>query len=224
MTGELKEKLALKYGDKIKNFRLCKRQGKRFYAIFCIERLDVKVKEVKNWIAIDPNHKNLFMAVDSDGVAYEFNKLSQIKYWDKVIDEIKSKRDVCLKKAKKISRENGSAYYIPSRRWQRLNKALDNAYNSRREQIKSACFSISNWVARNYDYVAFGDYTPTKNTAVEDNMHRSMLNQMVIGSLRKIMEWVMRRSGKTFSIVDEKDTTDTCCICGNKEKKDPSVR
>jgi Transposase and inactivated derivatives len=55
-------------------------------------------------------------------------------------------------------------------------------------------------------------------------MHRSMLNQDVIGSLRNILKWVMTRSGKTFSLVDEKDTTSTCCICGNKEKKDPSIR
>lgn len=189
VNGELKEKLILKDGDKIRNFRLCNQQGKRFYSIFCIERPDVKVKEVKNWIAIDPNHKNLFMAVNNDGISYEFNKLSQIKYWDKVIDEIKSKRDVCLKKAKKISIENGSTCYIPSRRWQRLNKALDKAYNCRREQIKSACFSVSNWVAKNYDHVAFGNYTPNKNTAVEDNMHRSMLNQEVIGSLRYETKW-----------------------------------
>jgi len=140
VLGELKEKLPLREDEKIKTFRLCKQQGNRFYAIFCIERPDAQRKDVKNWIAIDPNHKNLLMAVDNKGITYEFEKLSQIRYWDKIIDEIKSKRDLCLKKAKKVDIENGSTYYIPSRRWQRLNKALDNAYNCRREQIKSACF------------------------------------------------------------------------------------
>lgn len=224
VLGELKEKLPLREDEKIKTFRLCKQQGNRFYAIFCIERPDAQRKDVKNWIAIDPNHKNLLMAVDNKGITYEFEKLSQIRYWDKIIDEIKSKRDLCLKKAKKVDIENGSTYYIPSRRWQRLNKALDNAYNCRREQIKSACFSIANWLSKNYDYAAFGDYTPSKKTAVEDTMHRSMLNQDVTGTLRKIVNWVMQRSGKTFSLVDEKDTTAKCCICGNKEKKAPNVR
>jgi Transposase and inactivated derivatives len=110
------------------------------------------------------------------------------------------------------------------RRWERLNKALNNAYNCRREQIKSACYSIANWTAKNYDYAAFGDYTPSVNTSTENNMHRSMLNQDVIGSLRNIVKWVMTRSGTTFSLVDEKDTTSTCCICENKEKKDPGIR
>lgn len=224
VEGKLKEKLSLRKEDKIRNFRLCKQQGGKFYAVFCIDRPDIKAKEVKKWISIDPNHKNLFMAVDNNGVSYEFIKLSQIKYWDEVIDLIKSKRDLCLKKCKKVTTETGTTFYLPSRRWERLNKALNNAYNIRREQIKSACYSIANWTTKNYDYVAFGDYTPTVNTATEDNMHRSMLNQDIIGSLRTIVKWVMLRSGKTFSLVDEKDTTSTCCICGNKEKKDPSVR
>ena len=224
VVGKLVENLSLRKDDKIKNFRLCKQQGNRFYAIFCIERSEVQVKEVNKWISIDPNHKNLFMAVDNNGVSYEFTKLSQIKYWDRVIDSIKSKRDLCLKKSKQTTTENGSTYFIPSRRWQRLNKALDKVYNSRREQIKSACYSIANWIAWNFDYVAFGDYTPTVEIAIEDNMHRGMLNQEVIGSLRRIVKWVMIRSGKTFSLVDEKDTTSTCSICGNKEKKDPSIR
>ena len=51
-----------------------------------------------------------------------------------------------------------------------------------------------------------------------------MLNQEVIGQFRNILKWVMERSGKISFIVDEKNTTKTCSICGNKEKKDPSVR
>lgn len=224
ITGRLKESLSIRKSDKIKNFRLCKQQGDRYYAVFCIEREEVKAKEVTTWLSIDPNHKNLFMAVDNKGISYEFSKLYQLKYWDKVIDKIKSKRDLCMKKAKNGTTENGITYFITSKRWQRLNKALDKAYNSRREQIKSACYSIANWAAKNYDYVAFGNYTPTMNVAIEDNMHRSMLNQEVIGTLRSIMKWVMKRSGKIFSIVDEKDTTSACSICGYKEKKDPSIR
>ena len=224
VIGHLKENLSLRKTDKIKNFRLCKQPGERFYAVFCVERKEVEPKEVKNWISIDPNHKNLFMAVDNNGISYEFSKLYQLKYWDKVIDGIKSKRDICTKKAKKIITEKGATYFTPSKRWKYLNNALARAYNSRREQIKSACYSIGNWLAKNYDYVAFGDYTPTIDIAVEANMHRSMLNQAVIGTLRDIVKWVMIRSGKTFSLVDEIYTTSTCSICGYREHKAPSIR
>lgn len=224
VIGKLKENLNLRNTDKIKNFRLCKQQGNKLYAIFCIERKDIDKKEINKWIAIDQNHKNFFVAIDNTGISYEFEKLSQIKYWDKVIDEIKSKRDLCSRKSKLIETETGKTYYLPSKRWTKLNNALDNAYHKRREQIKSSCYSIANWIAKNYDYVAIGDYTPTLDTATYDNMHRSMLNQEIIGEFRKILKWVIERSGKHYSKVDEKDTTKTCCICGNKEKKDPQIR
>ncbi len=224
ITGQLKENLHLQSTDIIKNFRLCKQQGNRFYAIFCIERIEIEKKEVKKWIAIDPNHKNFFVAIDNNGVSYEFEKLNQLKYWDKVIDKLKSKRDLCMKKSKMITTKTSKNYYLPSKRWLRLNKVLNSIYNKRREQIKSACYSIANWIAKNYDYVAIGDYTPSLNTAIVKNMHRSMLNQEVIGKFRIILEWVMNRSGKQYSKVNEKNTTKTCCICGHKEKKNPSIR
>jgi putative transposase len=219
VTGELKESLHLRYTDNIKNFRLCKQQGNRFYAVFCIERNEIPKKEVKKWISIDQNHKNFFVAVDNEGVSFEFEKLAQLKYWDKVIDKLKSKRDLCERKAELITLNSGKSYYLPSKRWSRLNKVLDNAYHTRREQIKSACYSVANWIAKNYDYAAIGDYTPDLSTAVEDNMRRSMLNQEIIGEFRRTLEWVMGRSGKTFSKVDERDTTKTCCICGYTSDK-----
>lgn len=224
VKGRLKESLHLKDADTIKNFRLCKQQGNIFYAVFCIAREEPVKKDIEKWISIDPNHKNFFVAIDNEGISLEFEKLSQLKYWDKVIDKLKSKRDLCERKAKLITTSLGKSYYLPSKRWLRLNKALNNAYNTRREQIKSACYSIANWIAKNYDYVAIGDYTPDLSTAIEKNMHRSMLNQEIIGEFRRTLNWVMIRSGKTFSKVDEKDTTKTCCICGYEEKKDPSIR
>lgn len=224
VTGHLKEKLSLRKDDEIRNFRLCKQQGERYFAIFCINRKDTEIKETVNWLSIDPNHKNLFMAVDNRGTSYEFSNLSQIKYWDETIDFLKSKRDQYLRKSKKVATENGTEYFLPSKRWERLNRTLNKAYNCRREQIKTASYSIANWAAKNYDYIAFGDYVPSIETALENNMHRSMLNEGIIGKIRTIMEWVMERSGKRFSVVDEKNTTSACCICGHKEKKDPSIR
>ncbi len=85
-------------------------------------------------------------------------------------------------------------------------------------------YALANDLAQRYDYVAIGDYTPSTDTAVYDNMHRSMLNQEVIGQFRDILLWVFQRSNKQGSVIDETGTTKTCCICGYEEKKDPGVR
>ncbi len=176
------------------------------------------------WIALDPNHKNFFVGVDYKGNSIEFKKLQMIKYWDKTIDKLKSKRDICQRNYRKRKTINGVKYTVSSPRYNRLNYALEIAYNKRREQIKTALYSISHQLYRNYDLVIIGDYTPTNNTAKFKNMKRSMLNQEVIGNFRKILKWVSQKENKFYIMVDEKNTTKECCICGHKEKKEPSIR
>lgn len=224
IKGDLTESFKLKNNERIKNFRLCKQQGNKFYAIFTIEKEDSPKKEVKSWIAIDQNHKNLFVGIDNEGTTIEFEKLYQVKYFDKLIDEIKSKRDLCNRKNKLKYTEHGSKYYLPSKRYVKLSKILDKLYHKRREQIKLIMYSISNYIAKNYDKAIIGDYTPTLEVANEKNMHRGMLNQSLIGMFRKILSWTLEKSNKTCIVVNEKDTTKTCCICGDLEKKDPSIR
>lgn len=224
VKGYLTESFKLKNNERIKNFRLCKQQGNKFYSIFTIEKEDLPKKEVKSWIAIDQNHKNLFVGIDNEGTTIEFEKLYQTKYFDKLIDEIKSKRDLCKKKNKLKHTKHGSKYYLPSKRYVKLSKTLDKLYHKRREQIKLIMYSISNYIAKNYDKAIIGDYTPTLEVANEKNMHRGMLNQSLIGMFRKILSWTMEKSNKTCIVVNEKDTTKTCCICGDLEKKDPSIR
>ncbi|MGL5381186.1 RNA-guided endonuclease InsQ/TnpB family protein [Clostridium sp.] len=224
VKGYLRERFNLKETEKVKNFRLCKQQGDKFYAVFTIERENNLRNEIKSWIAIDQNHKNLFVAIDNKGNTFEFEKLYQTKYFDKLIDEVKSKRDLCNRKNKLKYSEHGSKYYLPSKRYLRLNKTLDKLYHKKREQIKLIMYSIANYIAKNYDKAVIGDYTPTVEVAIDKNMHRGMLNQSLVGMFRKILNWTMEKSNKTCVVVSEKDTTKTCCVCGNIEKKDPSIR
>ena len=75
-----------------------------------------------------------------------------------------------------------------------------------------------------YDAVVIGDYTPDLEVAKFKTMHRAMLNQTWIGQLRTGIQEVCIHSGKSFTEVNEKGSTATCCCCGDYEKKDPSVR
>lgn len=208
VTGTLSEPLHVKATDQIKNFRLCK-QHHKYYGIFCIERVEIEKKQGNRWLAIDPNHKNFFVGINHKGESIEFEKLSQPKYFDMKIDELKSKRDKCKKHSK---------------RRKRLNKTLDRLYHRRREQIKSLCYTIANNLAKEYDCVMIGDYTPTIKNSTEKSMHRSMLNQSIIGKFRNTLEWVMLRSGKEYRTINEYNTTKTCCICDHQEKKEPMIR
>ena len=222
--GEFKETFKLNESEKIKTFRLCKEKGK-FFGVFTIERPDSQPKAVERWIAIDQNHKNFFVAIDNMGQTFEFTKFYQDKYFDKIIDKLKAKRDVCNKKHKvKTTHISGNKYYIPNRRWVKLDKAIKRAESRKREQTKQLMYSISHFIAKNYDKVIIGDYTPAKNIDSISNINRDVLNQSHIGEFRAILNWVMTKSHKTFVKVSEKYTTQTCCICGEKEKKTVDIR
>ena len=85
-------------------------------------------------------------------------------------------------------------------------------------------YSISHFIAKNYDKVIIGDYTPTKSVENITKLNRSVVNQSHIGEFRSILNWVMTKSHKTFVKVSEKYTTQTCCVCGEKEKKTVDIR
>jgi putative transposase len=208
VMGTCCEDLKLKEDDQLKNFRLCKEHGK-YYGIFCIERTDRIRSEVKSWISIDPNHKNFFVGINHKGESIEFEKIRVNQHFDSKIDELKSKRDHCKKYSNK---------------WKRRNQALNRLYHRRREQIKSLCFTVANYLAKNYDQVVIGDYTPSLVTANQKNMHRSMLNQSIIGHFRRVCEWVLLKSGKHYLEINEHNTTKACCICHHLEKKNPTIR
>ena len=188
------------------------------------EEREIEIPKDCKWIALDQNHKNFFVGVDDQGGSIEFKKLEMIKYWDKVIDKLKSKRDICQKHYRKRKTKNGSTYVAHSPRWNRLNHALNRAYHKRREQIKTALYSIAHMLYRKYDLVLIGDYVPTNETACLKTMKRSMLNQEELGKFRKVLQWVAEKEGKYYLLVDEKNTTKECCVCGNQEKKTPEIR
>lgn len=207
-----------------KEYNLAKKEGLELPQKPVFEEDEITIPSDAKWIALDPNHKNFFVGVDYKGESIEFKKLQMVKYWDKTIDKLKSKRDICQRNYRKRTTENGAKYTVNSPRYNRLNHALDIAYNKRQEQIKTALYSISHELYKRYDLVIIGDYTPTNSTALFKNMKRSMLNQEQIGSFRKTLKWVAEKEGKYYIMVDEKNTTKECCVCGHQEKKEPNIR
>ncbi|WP_269411530.1 RNA-guided endonuclease InsQ/TnpB family protein [Lentibacillus daqui] len=220
----LVEAVELSETERIKTLRITKDLDS-YYVIFTIEDVKeiTKMKE-QSFIVFDPNHKNLAVGLGSDGKSYELKSMNALlKYWDKRIDEIKSKRDKCEKFNKLVCTPNVT-YFEPSKRWKRLNHALEKAQLKRREQMKTLLFSYAHYFSKRYDAIYIGDYTPTPDVAKYGSMRRAMLNQTPVGKFRSILNWVQEKSSKYYQKIDERDTTKTCCVCGNKEKKDPSIR
>lgn len=204
-------------GKVIRNLRITSEMGK-YYAIFTLQKQLPAHKPIRKAIALDPNHKNLSYGVDTLANGIEIAAPVWLKHFDKRIDELKSKRDRCLKKSKKCpvldqtGKEVSKEYYIPSKNWKKYQEVLQKTYRKRREQTKAFMFTIANSLYKEYDLVAIGDYTP-HGGGINTRMRRSMNNRSLIGRFKETLAWVAKKSGKTFIEYDEKGTTCTCSCC-----------
>ncbi len=199
----------------IRNLRITSEFGE-FYATFTIQKELPAKKTIIKAIALDPNHKNLVYGVDTNAKALEIAAPTWLKTFDKRIDELKSKRDKCLKKSKKLSvlegKETKKEYYLPSKKWEKFHQTLKKAERKRREQTKTFMYTTAHSLYKEYDCVAIGDYAPN-GEGINTKMRRAMNNRSLIGRFKEVLSWVAKKSGKTFLEYDEKGTTRTCSCC-----------
>ena len=214
----------------IRTLRISKEAG-HYYAIFTITTTLLAKKPITKIIALDPNHKNLAYGVDNNGKAVEIDSPSWLKTFDTRIDELKSKRDCCQKKAKKVPVTDekgvptGKEFSQPSRRWQKYNNTLEKALHKRREQTKTLGYTIAHRLYKQYDCVAIGNYTPDGSGKTK-KMRRAMNNRSMIGRFKETLKWVAEKSGKTYLEYDEEGTTRTCHQCRYRHSNGlhPSIR
>jgi putative transposase len=188
-------------------------------------------KPIERIIALDPNHKNMVYGVDTEGYAIEVAAPHWLKFYDKRIDELKSKRDRCNKSSKKTmildqqGKPTGKEIQVPSKRWKKYHRALEKALHKRQEQTKTFVYTLAHKLCQRYDCIGIGDYTPDGN-GVTTPMRRAMNNRSLIGRFKEALSWVALKSGKTCLEYDEKGTTRTCHCCHyvNAESLCPSVR
>lgn len=204
-------------GKIIRNLRITSELG-NYYAIFTVQQEKKLQRPVKKIIALDPNHKNLVYGVGTDKKAIEIAAPIWLRPYDKRIDELKSRRDRCNKKAKKIKVQDAHGkdlereVMLPSREWKKRNNTLQRALYKRREQTKTFMFTAAHSLYKEYDCVAIGDYTPD-GRGDSTAMRRGMNNRSLIGRFKKVLSWVGQKSGKRFIEYDEKGTTRTCSRC-----------
>jgi putative transposase len=206
-----------------RNLRITHELG-NYYAIFTIQKELPARKSITKVLALDPNHKNLAYGVDTEGRAIEIASPQWLKIYDKRLDELKSKRDRCNKKSKKIpvldqrGNPTGKEYFQPSKRWKKYDCALKSALHKRREQTKTFMFTSAHHLFREYDCIGIGDYTP-QGGGVTASMRRAMNNRSLMRRWKKTLAWVGRKSGKSFIEFEEKGTTRTCHHCLHVEEK-----
>lgn len=203
------------------NLRIIKQYG-RYFALFQYKNKFpnlMKIENIKNWLAIDQNHENFFHAIDSYGHTYRFEKILQEEYFNKVLYKLYEKRERCSSLDK-----NGKVVINNNRKVRSLNRAIDRVSNKRHEQTITALGTIVKWISDRYDLVLIGDYLPTSESIPFDNMKLSMLHRTHIGKFRSMLDWKMKCKGKILRVINERNTSKVCCLCGNSEYRGPKER
>src|SRR5215467_2042562 len=199
------------------HIRQCRivKEGHLYCVVFSVERLLPAGKPLSpaKVVALDPNHKNVAYAVGGDGKATEIHNPYFLKPLDTRIDQLKSKRDQCKKQSQLITRADGSRFWLPSRRWLRLNARLQEVYRKRREQTKQFLYTLANRLYHDYDVVGIGDYVP-HGGGITRSMRRAMNNQSLNRRFKQVLAWVALRSGKQYLEWEEGGSTRTCHDCG----------
>jgi putative transposase len=211
------EQAELLKGKDIRNLRIVKQLG-QFYAVFTVRTELPLLKPISKIIALDPNHKNLAYGVDTEGNAIEIKAPHWLKSYDKRIDELKAKRDRCVRKSTLhvVLDHKGNptekSYYNPSNRWNKYNELLKKVLQKRREQTKTFLYTAAHYLYKRYDCVGIGDYTPN-GEGITTKMRRAMNNRSLIGRFKETLAWVGKKSGKMYLEYNEKGTTRTCNRC-----------
>ena len=208
---------ALPHWIKHQHIRQCRivKEGQIYSVVFSVERKLPNGKPLAptRVVALDPNHQNFAYAVGADGVATEIQNPYFLKSYDKRLDQLKSKRDKCKRKSRLITREDGSQFWLPSKRWLMLNARLQNVLRERREQTKQFLYTVANRLYHDYDAVGVGDYVP-HGGGITRKMRRAMNNRSLNRRFKQVLAWVALRSGKAYVEWAEGGSTRTCHDCG----------
>ena len=170
----------------------------KYYACFRCEREKPKIKQDGNIVSLDLNQSNLFAMVNDKSESVIMGKPKIATYFDKQLDNVKSKRDKCKKH---------------SRRFEYLNKTISRLYKKRREQIKLCVYTIAHRIAQTSKLVLIGDYVPFKSGI--KNINKGVITKGLVGKFRQTLLWVCKKLGVETKLVNEYLTSKTCHKCGN---------
>jgi putative transposase len=194
-------------------------QDNNYYACITCEVIPERQVTTGKITTFDPGVKTLLTGYDGERIITVESKAHHktAKYFDKSLDEIKSKLD----RAK-----NGS------KRHRRLVKAKKRTQKKRNRRMKQINHSIAKELTKmNYDAYYIGDWAK-KNTLAKTNskrankrINRAVQNQLPVSQFIDYLKYKSELKGNQVLKVKEANSTKTCSSCNHTNPKlSPSVR
>ncbi|OAK67450.1 RNA-guided endonuclease InsQ/TnpB family protein [Lederbergia galactosidilytica] len=183
---------------------MIKRQGNRWYAIFCVEGQALPTTlDIHNAIGIDVGINQY--AVLSNGLEHENPRFLR-------------KKERQLKKTQRrlSKRKKGSANYI--KQVQRVRQLHEKVGNQRRDFLHKLSYNLT----KDYSVIA------VENLRIRNMIRNRKLAKSISdagwGMFRNMLAYKCERNGGILIKVEPKFTSQDCSRCGNRVKKSLSIR
>ena len=170
-----------------------KRDGDQWYASFSVELPDVEPVVPKTSVGVDVGITTL--AVLSDGT-----EIGNPKTLDKYDSKLR-------KEQRHLSRKKGSN----NRNKQKI--VLSGVYRKVRNIRKDYLHKVSRMLVDTYDVIVMEDLQ-IQNMVKNHHLARS-IHDASWGKLTNFVTYKAEEAGKTCELVNPRNTSKTCCICGN---------
>lgn len=191
--------------SEIKQLKLFKRDDIFYVSVAYEKKVEENIDPNKNIISIDLGKKNLatiYNLQENSTTTFDskyFNK--NLKFHDRRIDELKSRRD------KKFKFSN---------RWKKLNSKVKKIYSKKRTQQNLSLQKISKDLTNLNSNIALGDLTNLKRNIISPyrKLNRQMQNNWNLATFIRQLQYKSELNGNKVIKVNEAWTSKTCCGCG----------
>lgn len=189
----------------IKQLRIFKKNDKFFISIYYEKKVEENINPIKNLISVDLGKKNLATIYNKDensAIKFDSKFLNKnLKFHDRRIDELKSKRDNKIKF---------------SSRWKRLNSKISKIYSKKKTQQTLSLHKLSKELTNLNSDIVVGDLTNLKKRTLTPfkKLNRQMQNNWNLTTFIHQLQYKSELNGNKVIKVNEAWTSKTCCGCG----------
>ena len=204
------------FGHKLYQVNIYAKDDKFFVSVI-YEEIPKEHKDTGKYLAIDQGVTKLVTAVNSSGKFFEVKNPRPDKYWNPIVDSIKSRRDHCKPYSRKRER-------------------LHNKYRECERKRSNANIDLEHKTARRIvdntkaDTIIIGDLDvkkmaqPKPDKKLKHGLNRSTQSTGYLSRFARFLTYKAELVGKKVIEIDESYTTKQCYACGKMHDMPTHVR
>lgn len=173
------------------------------YIISITYEVHIKKNTSDDILAVDLGISKLITATNQKGEILEIVNPRHDKYWNKKLDQVRSKRD---------KKEKGS------RRYKKLTKRLNKMYDKRRKQQEHFLHFTTKYIINNNNTIIIGDLSQEQMIKKSESkkLNRSIKENWGLGKFKTFLAYKAKLHDVKIEEINEAYTSKTCSNCGKQ--------